>query len=94
MPISNGFQSESAVDTAFWRYQDLDSQGRVVSENYVNLGQVKYMQTVRVNAPIVGGQTDQVSIWYETKTKDTNPDQILSGAAATRFLADMDSVFT
>jgi hypothetical protein len=94
VPLSNGFQPESSVDTALWRYQELDSLGRVINETYVNLGQVKYMKTVRVNAPVVGGQTNQVSLWFEAKTQDQNPDIVLTGPAATQFLADMDAVFT
>jgi hypothetical protein len=94
MPISNGFQPESAVDTAFWRFQELDTQGRVTTEIYVNLGLVRYMKTLRVNAPVIGGQTNQVSIWYDLVFQDRDPDIVLTGPAATQFLADMDTVFT
>lgn len=87
------FQPESAVDTAFWRYQETNAQNQVTNELYINLGLIRYIKTRRVYPPAPGGQTSQVAFWFFPKDKNEDPDITIDGAQATQFLSDMDDVF-
>jgi hypothetical protein len=81
------FQKDSSIDTALWRYQTL-LNSVVTVEQYVNLGQVKYMKINRI------GPNAHVWIWYDlNKSKDKEPDVVLEGDAAVQFYTDMDTVF-
>lgn len=88
------FQPQSSIDTAIWRFQTKNQQNQVTSEIYVNLGLVRYMKTTRVNAPVIGGQTNMVSIWYYGNVASQDPEVVLNGAAADAFLADLDTLFS
>lgn len=89
---TTGFQPDSAIDAAYWRYQYPQS-GNFMNEVYVNMDAVKRVETVRVNPPVIGGQVNTVFFWFNTREKDYNPDLRITGDAATKFLADMDAIW-
>jgi len=92
MPIQ-GFQPDASVFTAFWRYQLVNSQSQVTTEQYVNFGLVKWFKTTRAASPQVGGAIDQVFFWYNPKEQNEDPDLVLKGPAATQMLADLDNIW-
>ncbi len=91
---TTGFQPDSAIDAAFWRWQYTNAAGTVVNETYLNFGLVKWATTRRVVPPVVGGQSDLVSLWFNNKDQDLNPDLVLDGAVAMKLLSDLDAVWT
>lgn len=90
--VTTGFQPDSAIDAALWRYQYPQSSN-FMNEVYVNMNAVKRVETIRVNPPIVGGQTNAVYFWFNVKDKEYNPDLRINDAAATKWLTDMDAIW-
>jgi len=83
---TTGFQPESAIDTAFWRYQYKDTQGMVTSEVYLNFGALKWMKTLRI-------PTSQVALWFGNKDQDRNADLILDDGPSAKLLSDLDQIW-
>ncbi len=90
---TTGFQPESAIDTAFWRYQYTNAQNQTTSEVYLNFGAVKWLKSIRVATPPPGGRTDVVSLWFGNKDQDRNPDLVLDDGPSAKLLLDFDAIW-
>jgi len=90
---TTGFQPESAIDTAFWRYQYVNAQAVVTNEVYLNMGAIKWIKTLRIPAPQPSGRTDVVSLWFNNKDQDRNPDLVLDDGPSAKLLSDFDSIW-
>lgn len=83
------FQSTGSINTALWRSQSTDPVSGVVTENYINLSEVKKMKTLRDSS------NPKVWLWFQTDRLDSrDADLILSGAEAAVFLAALDGLYT
>lgn len=92
-PPPAGFQPNSSIDAAFWRFQYTNPQGAIVSEIYLNFGVSRWLKTVRAPVPPLGARSDQVSLWFNNRDQDFNPDLVLDGPAAAKLLADLDALW-
>jgi len=88
---TSGFQPESAIDTAMWRYQYLNSNNVVSNEIYLCMGAIKWMKTLR--SPLAGGRTATVSLWFNNKDQDFNPDLVLDDGPSAKLLSDLDAIW-
>jgi hypothetical protein len=91
---TTGFQPESAIDTAFWRYQYTNPLGVITNEIYLNMGAIKWMKTLRIPSPQPSGRTDQVSLWFNNKDQDYNPDLTLDDGPSAKLLSDFDAIWS
>lgn len=93
--VTTGFQKESAIDTAFWRYQYTNPQGIVTNEIYLCMGAIKWMKTIRVYPVLTppSGRTDNVALWFGNKDQDYNPDLVLDDGPSAKLLSDFDAIW-
>jgi hypothetical protein len=90
---TTGFQPESAIDTAFWRYQYTNAQNVITNEVYLNMGAIKWVKSLRIPAPQLAGRTDVVSLWFNNKDQDRNPDLVLDDGPSAKLLSDFDNIW-
>jgi hypothetical protein len=102
------FQPLGSINTSLWRYQSADPITGFVTENYVNLIEVKKIKVYRdaatpipnpqVNHPapfLAVGPQPKVWIWFQTDRLDTrDPDLTLSGLEAASFITELDKFYT
>jgi hypothetical protein len=104
------FQPLGSINTSLWRYASADLVTGLVTENYVNLIEVKKMKVFRDvtgqsvtggiftpngSPPINVGPNPKVWLWFATnRIDDRDADLTLSGSEAKEFIAQLDAIYT
>jgi hypothetical protein len=101
------FQPLGSINTSLWRYQSADPISGLVTENYVNLIEVKKMKVYRDAASVIPnpqvtpapflalGPNPKVWLWFSTdRIDDRDADLILSGPEAASFITELDKIYT
>jgi hypothetical protein len=100
------FQPLGSINTSLWRYQSADPISGLITENYVNLIEVKKMKVYRDAAgyspvgspPIMTanvGVNPKVWLWFSTdRIDDRDADLTLTGLEAASFISELDAIYT
>lgn len=86
MADQSGFQSNTTITSAFWRYLPDRSQDPTTRESYVEINNIQYIETTPDHS--------KVWIYYPATNISTSQEpRILEGKVAVAFISDMGALF-